>query len=127
MYRANILIADTNASVQLSLTHLLEFSGYGVQAVRPGRDVLACLANGRFQLLLLEIDLPAYNGLLLLDAIRRAAPALPIIILTSCHDSHTAVSACQFAISSYLVKPINPAKLLQQIEQALAGSILRFP
>jgi len=127
VYRTNILVADTNANVRASLTHLLEYSGYGVQATRPGRDVLNCLENGRFKLLLLEIDIPAHNGLLLLGAIRHCIPTLPIIILTSCHDSQTALMARQFSISSYLVKPINPANLLRQIEIALASSPLYLP
>ena len=122
MYRKNILIADANASVRLSLTHLLSYSGYSVQAVLPGQGVLQSLANGRYQLLLLEIDIPVCHGLQLLGAIRHCVPTLPIIILTTCHDTQTAVSAHQFSISSYLVKPISPANLLYQIELALACS-----
>lgn len=123
----NVLIADADANVRVTLTHLLEYSGYTVRAVIPGRDVVDCLATGRFKLLLLEIDIPAYHGLLLLGTIRRCAPTLPIIVLTSCPDAQTAVNARQFGVSSYLVKPINPASLLRQIEIALASNPLFYP
>jgi DNA-binding NtrC family response regulator len=122
----NILVVDADASVRLSLTHLLEHSGYGVQAIMPGQNVLDHL-DYRINLLLLEIDIPVCNGLLLLDTIRRFAPTLPIIILTSCHHAHMAASAHQFSINSYLVKPINPASLLRQIEVALASRPFIFP
>ncbi|MBP6471406.1 MAG: response regulator [Chloroflexi bacterium] len=127
MYTPHILIADSDANVRVTLTHLLEYGGYEVRATRPGREVVDCLANGRFKLLLLEIDIPAQSGLLLLGAIRRFSPTLPIIVLTSCSDMQTAVSARQFGVSSYLVKPINPANLLCQIDKALAGSALFHP
>lgn len=122
MLAPNVLIADADVNVRLTLSHLLEYGGYAVRAVTPGREVLECLATGRFKLLLLEIDIPAYHGLLLLGTIRRHAPTLPIIVLTSCPDTQTAVNARQFGVSSYLVKPINPASLLRQIEIALANS-----
>ncbi|MCA9971118.1 MAG: response regulator [Anaerolineales bacterium] len=126
MSKDKVLIVDAHANVQMTLSHLLEDSGYVVEAIRPEQDVMGCLVNGRFHLLILEIDIPASNGLLLLKTIRHCLPALPVIVLTSCPDSQTAVSARQLAINSYLVKPINPINLLRQIENALAPRSLYY-
>lgn len=115
-----ILIADTDVNLRMTLTYLLEYSGYDVHAVLPDKEIVTKAANGRYNLLLLDIDIPSFRGLSFLADIRRLAPSLPIIVFTKCHDMRTARHASKLNITSYLIKPIDPARLLDTINFALS-------
>ncbi len=122
-----ILVADTDINLRVTLTHLLEYAGYAVHATIPGEEIVRCAANGRYELLLLDIDIPSFQGLSLLAKIRYLAPNLPIIVLTKCHDVRTARYANDLAITNYFVKPINPALLLDKINLVLSSPHTSYP
>jgi two-component system OmpR family response regulator len=76
------------------------------------------LANGRFDLVVLDIMLPGEDGLSLCRRIR-AQSALPVIMLTAVAEETDRIVGLEMGADDYLVKPFNPRELLARIKEVL--------
>lgn len=103
--KANILIIDELESSK-SLMDLLKKETYRVSPAENISDALHKVANEIFDIILLEINLPAVNGLKGLLDLRRVSPHSHIIVMTSSPSVETAVSTMKNGAVDYLVKPI---------------------
>lgn len=103
--KANILIIDELESSK-SLMDLLKKETYRVSPAENIADALHKVANEIFDIILLEINLPAVNGLKGLLDLRRVSPHSHIIVMTSSPSVETAVSTMKNGAVDYLVKPI---------------------
>ncbi len=81
------------------------------------REALNWLDQHRADLAVLELTLPDMDGLQLAEAIRKSLPHLPIIFLTS-HPEY-ALDSFQVHPSAYLLKPLDPSRLAEEIQYAL--------
>jgi signal transduction histidine kinase len=80
------------------------WGGYEVACARRWAEAEPLLAAGRFDLLLLDLSLPDACGLQVLERAQRAAPHLPILIMTGLDDEATAMRALEMGAQDYLVK-----------------------
>ncbi len=71
---------------------------------------LQLVAAGRWDLVLTDVEMPGMNGLELLDALRRIAPALPVVVVSSHADLRTA--ALLRHADEFLTKPVRIDQLL---------------
>ena len=82
--------------------------------VTTAADAVAALANGRFDAVLLNLELPDSKGLATIDRLRDAGDVLPLIVLTASDDERVAVQAVQRGAQDYLVKNRTDGELLQR-------------
>jgi diguanylate cyclase (GGDEF)-like protein len=83
---------------------------------------LGCLAEGRFDLVLLDLDLPDSAGIETLAKVRAQAPGLPIIVLTARDDVAQGASAVRAGAQDYLIKAeLTRSLLTHAIRYALGG------
>jgi DNA-binding NtrC family response regulator len=75
-------------------------------------QALGLLPKGGVDVVLLDLTLPDAQGLEGLDRVRRAAPALPVVVLTGHNDQRMALGAVERGAQDYLVKGQVEAKLL---------------
>jgi PAS domain S-box-containing protein len=125
-----VLVIDDNATNRVILQAMLGRWRMMSTAADGGRQGLAALeaAVGRgdpFPLVLLDAHMPDMDGFAVADEIRRR-PELAgatILMLTSEDRAGDAARCRQLGVTSYLIKPIAPAELLQAIQTALAHAM----
>jgi two-component system sensor histidine kinase/response regulator len=115
-----ILLAEDNAVHRLLVTALLAKRGHTSVSVVNGREAVAAVANGLFDLVLMDIQMPEMDGLRATAAIREAEKVtgvhIPIMALTA-HAMKGDREACLAAgTDEYLSKPVNATELFALIE-----------
>lgn len=111
------LIVDDEPLARRALRRLLE-GCEGVQVVgeaTDGVEALGMLATHRAQLLLLDIEMPRLAGLAL--AARLDPVCAPVVVFVTAYPQH-ALRAFDVAPADYLLKPVDPARLMLAIERA---------
>jgi len=114
-----ILVVDDEPVVHDSLRRVLSRRGYRVDAVLSARDGLELLRGARFDLVITDLMMPEMNGIELLQALRREARRVPVIMLTGYPTIRTAVQAMRLGASDYLSKPFTRTELLGPVLRAL--------
>ncbi|MEO6339430.1 MAG: response regulator, partial [Caulobacteraceae bacterium] len=119
-----ILLADDNPTNQLIIEALLEPMGVELTTVSDGRQAVAAFAPGRFDLVLMDVQMPEMNGVEATIEIRKrertakAAPT-PIIALTANVMRHQIEAYLNAGMGNVIAKPIEASVLFQAIEAAL--------
>jgi two-component system OmpR family response regulator len=114
----HILIVDDDADIRALLRGYLERNGMRAEAVADGRGLRAALANGRFDLVVLDLMLPGEDGLALCRDLR-AHSDLPVIMLTARGEETDRIVGLEMGADDYVPKPFNPRELLARIKAVL--------
>jgi len=120
--RGRILVADDEPHIRRILVTLLEVAGFQVDQAEDGTQALEILVGDTsFQIALLDIMMPGYTGLEVLQKVR-ALPHrkdLPMVILTAKGQDADREAAFRLGASDFVTKPFSPKKLLVRIDQLL--------
>jgi len=117
------LITDDHAVVRRGLKELLtdsrkiEVLGEASNA----REAMDQVRSGRWDVVILDINLPDRNGLDLLRDVKREKPDLPVLILSVCSEDQFAVRALRSGAAGYLTKASAPAQLVDAVEKVAGG------
>ncbi|MEZ0295518.1 MAG: response regulator [Candidatus Methylacidiphilales bacterium] len=112
-----VLIADDEVAVRKSIRLVLEISGYRVEEVGRGMQVLACLHHNP-AVVLLDINMPGLNGVECLSEMRKRRPLLKVIIVSGEIDSQLSPLTAMGAFA-YVPKPVDAYKLIAAIKRAI--------
>jgi FixJ family two-component response regulator len=115
-----IHIVDDDASFRTSIFRLLNASGYEVAAYDSATSFLHVLADAQPGCILLDVQMPALNGLQLQQELAKLVRSWPIIFMTGHGDLPTSVRAIKAGAEDFLAKPVSKDILLEAIERALA-------
>jgi CheY-like chemotaxis protein len=113
-----ILIADDEVAVRKGIRLVMEISGYRVEEVGRGMQVLACLHHNP-EVVLLDINMPGLNGIETLVEIRKRHPHLKVIIVSGQTDPKLGPPADTGAFD-YIPKPVDAHKLIAAVNRAMA-------
>ncbi|MCU0246052.1 MAG: sigma-54 dependent transcriptional regulator [Bryobacter sp.] len=121
MREPHILIVDDEPAIRQSLAGVLQDEGYTVRVEATAEAGLAALDEHPFDLVLLDIWLPAMDGLAALERImERPHPARPAVVMISGHGNiETAVRATKLGAFDFLEKPLTIEKTTVTIKNAL--------
>ncbi len=126
--RLGILLAEDNAVNRKLATALLEKMGHTVSVAENGREVLAACEERKFQLILMDIQMPVMDGLKATSAIREREKGtgehLPIIAMTAHAMKGDRERCLDAGMDGYVSKPIDPNELFATIEE-VAGAMGR--
>jgi DNA-binding NtrC family response regulator len=114
---ARILVVDDDRSLRRTLEKLLGGEGYDVTTAADGREAQAAFHAA--DLVLLDLGLPEFDGLTVLETIRAAPHPPPVVILTARDDMQSTVRAIQLGAYDYLVKPPDVDRLRLVLRRAL--------
>jgi len=117
-----ILIIEDDRSVRKALTQLFESEGYSVEAVADGAAGLSAFRAAPPALVVLDLKLPQVTGREVCREIRKAAPALPIVVLSAIADEVDKVLLLELGADDYVTKPFSPKELLARVRAALRRS-----
>ena len=109
-----IMIVEDEKTIRDELKTLLETSGYKVILLERFANTLEDILKSKFDLLLLDINLPKMNGETLLKEFRKQSN-IPVIMVTSRIGETDEVLSMSYGADDYITKPYNPTILLLRI------------
>jgi len=115
-----LLIIEDDYGLNQMLTLHFEDQGYSVHGVHNCADGLAQLQHQAFDFVLLDQQLPDGLGIELLPQLLRAAPGLPVIMMTGQHDLELAIEAIKIGAADFVHKPVTSQALQDAADKVLA-------
>jgi PAS domain S-box-containing protein len=117
-----ILLADDSIDNRLLIRAYLGKTGYGLDEAENGQVAVEKLLNGRYDLVLMDIQMPVMDGFTAVRRIRQwerenGARRTPIIALTASTFDETVRKAVEAGCDSHLGKPLKRATLLRVIRE----------
>jgi CheY-like chemotaxis protein/anti-sigma regulatory factor (Ser/Thr protein kinase) len=112
-------VVDDDDTTRLIIRRTLTKAGFQVTEAKDGVDALEILRRRRFDLMLLDVWMPRMTGLDLLAELRSAERAPRVLVMTSDDAPETQLKAVREQAFLYVHKPVEPAKLLQTVREAL--------
>jgi two-component system OmpR family response regulator len=113
-----ILVVEDDRETRTLIARYLQANACNVSLAADGREMDRCLADGRVDLVVLDVMLPGEDGLSLCRRIR-ASSQLPIIMLTARGEDLDRIVGLEMGADDYLPKPFNPRELLARINAVL--------
>lgn len=120
-----ILIIDDDEAVRDSLRNVLEVAGYAVCTAKDGQEGTERLRAKRFDLVVLDLNLPIVSGWDVLDLVKAELPSLPLIILSG--ELRQCESGAFDRRDVVLEKPCDADVLLKVMAGLVAGGEGRSP
>jgi two-component system OmpR family response regulator len=118
---AHILVVDDHREIRDLVSRALAREGFRVSVAADGRAMHKVLANGRIDLILLDLMLPGEDGLSLCRNLR-AGFDVPIIMLTAKAEEVDRVIGLEMGADDYLPKPFGSRELVARIRAVLRRS-----
>ena len=118
MSEGRILVVDDEPQIRRVMRLTLILEGFKVDDAKSGDEALDHLHSGKYDLVLLDVDMPGMNGFETCRAIR-AVSDMPIIMLTARSAEKDKVEALDAGADDYITKPFSTPELLARIVAAL--------
>jgi two-component system, OmpR family, KDP operon response regulator KdpE len=115
---ARILVVDDDPQIRRVMRVTLTGQGYEVDDTKSGEGALEKIRDERFDLVLLDMNMPGLGGLETCRAIR-AQSEVAIVMLTVRDSEADKVEALDAGADDYVTKPYNATELLARIRAAL--------
>jgi len=113
-----ILVVDDEPKIVKQARDYLERSGFRVLAAGDGRLALALAHQQHPDLVVLDLNLPAMDGLDVCRALRRESD-VPIVMLTARADEADRLIGLELGADDYIVKPFSPRELVARVRAVL--------
>lgn len=111
-----VLLVEDSPRLQKSLGKALRHSGYAVDTSGDGENGLWLAQSNDYDVLILDIMLPALDGLSILRRLREAGRKTPILLLTARDTVEDRVKGLRTGADDYLVKPFALEELLARVQ-----------
>ncbi|MFI5087922.1 MAG: sigma-54-dependent transcriptional regulator [Terriglobales bacterium] len=118
--KGKLLIVDDELSVRDSLAKWFREEGYDMGTAENAQDALARMAEGRWDLALVDIKMRGTDGIELQRRMHEIDPEMVVIIMTGYASVETAVAALKNGAYDYVTKPLDPDDIAHQIQKALS-------
>ena len=114
----HVLVVDDEPHIVELVRYNLQQEGFTVSAARDGREALAHVDSDRPDLVVLDIMLPAIDGIEVCRQIRRTS-RVPILMLTARGRELDRVAGLELGADDYVTKPFSPRELVARIRAIL--------
>ena len=121
----HVLLAEDNEVIVMVTTRMLEHAGCTCEVAENGLRAIALAATSRFDLILMDVQMPTCDGLeatriIRATEIQQGKPPIPIYALTANAMSGDRIVCIEAGMDGFLAKPI-PVAALQQVIAEVAG------
>jgi DNA-binding response OmpR family regulator len=114
-----LLLVEDNERMSTMVSDALRTVGFAVDVVHTARDAEEAVSTTSFDGLILDLGLPDRDGMDLLDTLRRAGLAAPILLLTARDGARSVVAGLNGGADDYLRKPFNMDELIARVRALL--------
>lgn len=119
----NILLAEDNAVNRKVAVSILRRYGHDVASAEDGEQAVAAIeGGGRFQLVLMDVQMPGMDGLQATRLLRKRGYTIPIVALTANAMREDVQHCLEAGMNGYVAKPFTPESLLSEIARVLERS-----
>lgn len=119
MGKKRALVIDDERIVLDSVVRILKEENFRVDTSLSGLAGLARAVEKAYDIVLTDLRMPDIGGMRVLRDIKRAKPALPVVMITGYGSVKTAVQAIKLGAAEYLQKPFSPEELTEAVKSAL--------
>jgi CheY-like chemotaxis protein len=112
-----VLVVDDDGQVRHVLSRLLQSFGVDVETAPGGAQAMTKLDQGSYDALMLDLDMPGVTGLDVLLHVQRAAPAMPVLVVTGTFEAERIEGAV-----AVLPKPVDAPSLRNALADALRSA-----
>lgn len=118
-----VVIADDHTIVREGLKQLLLADpGFAIVGeARDGQEVMNCVRELEFDVLLLDMSMPKKSGIELIKQVKNEKPKLRVLVLSMHEEQQYATRAIKSGASGYLTKESAPAQLISAIRKVAGG------
>lgn len=113
-----VLLVDDDRLILATVSRGLSAGGFRTLEAARGADALELCAENPPSIAIVDYDMPGMSGLELLDKLRAKAE-FPVIVLSAYGDETIVSKAVELGAMAYLVKPIDPSKLVPTIRTVI--------
>jgi len=113
-----ILIADDDAQVVSALSRAL--ANYDLEEAGDGKTALSLAFSAHPDLIILDIDMPAMNGIEVLEKLAKMKDRPLTIMLTGSGDPETVSKAMALGVFAYIIKPFEMEEIQEQVKRAFS-------
>ena len=124
---AEILVVDDEADIRMLIGGILTDEGYEAREAADSAATLQAIARRRPSLVILDIWLQGseFDGLQLLEVIRRDHPTLPVVMISGHGNYETTFAAVKLGANDYIEKPFKADHLLMRVRKVLDEARLK--
>jgi DNA-binding response OmpR family regulator len=119
-----VLVVDDEPMLRNLMSHLLHLEGYKVLEAEDGLTALDVVATENPDLVLLDVMLPARDGLDVLGDLRRTSD-IPVILVSARAEEDDRVAGLRLGADDYVTKPFSAAELSARVASLLRRSVMR--
>jgi len=126
----HVLVADDNRVNQRLVTALLQAAGHTTQVVANGREAVEAVLRGRFDVVLMDVQMPVMDGVKATRRIRALPPpanVVPIVALTADAVTGAEERYRSAGMDAYLSKPLSPDTLAATLNAMVRGERREVP
>ena len=117
--KKTIIIIDDDKFILNVFSRILQKQGYNVDVVETGQETLEKMNEKKYDLALIDVNLPDINGIDLVSKLNSINPDLIKIVITGFPSIEDATSAMDQGVIAYLVKPVKSEELIELIAKKL--------
>jgi two-component system OmpR family response regulator len=119
MKKARILVVDDESGVRELVGDVLELEGYEVTVAIDGLDALSQMRKQKFDLYVLDINMPKIDGLVLLEKVRTSGDLTPALLLTARREKDDIHQGFRLGADDYVTKPFSIEELALRVSAIL--------
>jgi len=114
-----LLVDDEKMTLSAAKLSLRSSGINNVMTLSDSRELMDTLAKQQISVVVLDLQMPNISGMELLPRINQAYPHIPVILMTARDEITTVVECMKAGASDYLVKPVDPNRLVSSVVKAL--------
>lgn len=114
-----LLVDDEESFLRIARLTLASAGLNNIETLSDSRMVMARLSQQHYSLIALDITMPYVQGPDLLEEIASNYPEIPVIMITGDNDIDSAVRCMRLGAFDYMVKPLDPERLVSRFKRAL--------
>ncbi|HUT65924.1 MAG TPA: response regulator [Spirochaetota bacterium] len=127
MKTRKILVVDDDKIVLESCKRILESEGFKVFLVLSAQEAIELLEVEYFDLMIIDVKMPAQDGMYLLEQIKRKWPLdiwpeLPVIVMSGYPTPKTITDGLDRGATDFIPKPFTPDELVSSVNKAIKRS-----
>ena len=116
---SRLLVVDDEKIVCDSCTRILSNQGFSVETSTDPRRALQLVSQNKYAAILLDIKMPAIDGLEFLEELRKRNINAPVIIITGYSSVQNAVAAMKLGAADFVPKPFTPEELYKAVSKLI--------
>ena len=116
---AKIAVVDDDIVIQELVKTVFSETAWTIKTYANGKEFVGSLEKEGFDLVFLDLVMPEMDGFQVLDYLKKKAVSLPIIVFSALSKKETVVKAVNYGVTSYMIKPLKPERLLMKAAEAL--------